>query len=424
MLATPTASAAITAKAGRVILAIDGLQPDVGHEVLWVIRDVLSGEVLLARSLLSSCRDDLAKLLGEVKAALRVPIAGVVSDGQASIRDAVAAALPGVPHQLCQFHYLREAARPVYEADRHAKVALKKKVRGIRPIEREVEGRDDAEAEAIRGYCAAVRSALTDDGRPPLEASGLKLHDRLAAGRREPRPGRRQKGLPKELTRLRAILGKGLEATEASWPEIREAFGWVRRLAAVLANKTGHDAAAVRTRFDAPIAASARHRGALGSLAGAFDHFRKVTRSYSARPLRLLRRGGTCRGRTTTWSSSSARTAITSGGAAAGRWRARGRWCGARCGWWPRRRPGCVRSRFGPGPVRPDGLAGPSRSLGRRRAVRTSAAASAATRRPTSSRLRIRSSIRLCHPSFFRPRGPLGRRPTTPIPMLWPLGSG
>ena len=33
----------------------------------------------------------------------------------------------------------------------------------------------------IRGYCSAVRSALTDDGRPPLEASGLKLHARLAA---------------------------------------------------------------------------------------------------------------------------------------------------------------------------------------------------------------------------------------------------
>jgi hypothetical protein len=170
----------VTAKAGRVILAIDGLQPDVGHEVLWVIRDVLSGEVLLARSLLSSCQDDLAKLVREVKGALRVPIAGVVSDGQTSIRKAVAEALDGVPHQLCHFHYLREAALPVYEADRHAKVQLKKKVRGIRPIEREVEGRQDPEAEAIRGYCAAVRSALTDDGRPPLEASGLKLRDRLA----------------------------------------------------------------------------------------------------------------------------------------------------------------------------------------------------------------------------------------------------
>ena len=170
----------ITAAAGRVILAIDGLQPDVGHEVLWVIRDVLSGEVLLARSLLSSCQDDLAKLLREVREALQVPIAGVISDGQTSIRNAVAAALDGVPHQLCHFHYLREAATPVYEADRHAKVQLKKKVRGIRPIEREVEARQGAEAEVVRGYCAAVRSALTDDGRPPLDASGLKLRDRLA----------------------------------------------------------------------------------------------------------------------------------------------------------------------------------------------------------------------------------------------------
>jgi hypothetical protein len=169
----------VTAAAGQVILAIDGLQPDVGHEVLWVLRDVISGEVLLAKSLLSSTQADLAKLLRQVKAALSVPIAGVVSDGQSSIRKAVAQALDGVPHQLCHFHYLREAAKPVYEADRHAKVQLKKKVRGIRPIERKVEGRDDPEAKAIRGYCAAVRSALTDDGRAPLEAPGLKLAGRL-----------------------------------------------------------------------------------------------------------------------------------------------------------------------------------------------------------------------------------------------------
>ncbi len=110
-----------------------------------------------------------------------MPIRGVISDGQTSIRNAVRAALPDVPHQLCQFHYLREAAKPVFEADRHAKVLLKKEVRGVRPIERALEGRDDAEADAVRGYCLAVRSALTDDGRPPLCASGLKRHDRLRA---------------------------------------------------------------------------------------------------------------------------------------------------------------------------------------------------------------------------------------------------
>jgi hypothetical protein len=86
-----------------------------------------------------------------------------------------------VPHQLCQFHYLREAAKPIYEADRHAKKELKKLVRGVRPLERHLEARQDAEAEALRGYCLAVRSALTDDGRPPLAAAGLKLHDRLEA---------------------------------------------------------------------------------------------------------------------------------------------------------------------------------------------------------------------------------------------------
>jgi hypothetical protein len=166
---------------GHVVLALDGLQPDVGHEVLWVLRDCVSGEILLARSLLGATEADLAPLITEVREALPVPIQGVISDGQQSIRKAVASTLPGIPHQLCQFHYLREAAKPIYEADRQAKKELKKAVRGVRPIERTLEARDDAEADAMRGYCLAVRSALTDDGRPPLCASGLKLHERLTA---------------------------------------------------------------------------------------------------------------------------------------------------------------------------------------------------------------------------------------------------
>ena len=114
----------------QIILALDGLQPDVGHEVLWVLRDCLSGTVLLARSLLSGTAEDLAVLLREVVETIGVPVAGVISDGQHSIRKAVAAVLPGVPHQLCHFHFLREAALPIFEADRHAKKELKKGVGG------------------------------------------------------------------------------------------------------------------------------------------------------------------------------------------------------------------------------------------------------------------------------------------------------
>src|SRR4051794_23209109 len=64
------------AAGGGVVLALDGLQPDVGHEVLWVIRDCLTGEPLLARSLLSATEADLATLLREVHAALPVTILG------------------------------------------------------------------------------------------------------------------------------------------------------------------------------------------------------------------------------------------------------------------------------------------------------------------------------------------------------------
>jgi len=169
-------------KQGQVILALDGLQPDVGHEVLWVVRDCLSEEILLARPRLRSTQGDLTALLTEVKErleALEVPVKGVISDGEETIGSAVAFVFPGIPHQLCQFHYLKDATKLLYEADRAAKTQLKKHLRGVRPIERALEEHSTSENEAIRGYCLAVRAALTDDGRSPLQPSGLKLHDRV-----------------------------------------------------------------------------------------------------------------------------------------------------------------------------------------------------------------------------------------------------
>ncbi len=61
---------------------------------------------------------------------------------------------------------------------------------------------------------------------------------------------------------------------------MRTAFGWVHRAAVILRNERGLDAAAVRRRYRGLIAAIARHRRACGRLAGAFEHFLKVTRSY------------------------------------------------------------------------------------------------------------------------------------------------
>jgi hypothetical protein len=182
-LADQTRLKDILTEQGHVILALDGLQPGAlwakAQDVLWLLRDTLSGEVLLARSLDSARTEDLAEVLREVKEALPVPIKAVISDAQRPIRLAVQQVLPGVPHQLCQFHYLKEAAKPIVEADHHAKTELKKYTRGVREIERSVAIREDQVAVTIAGYCQAVRSALSDEGKPPLLLPGLLMHDRL-----------------------------------------------------------------------------------------------------------------------------------------------------------------------------------------------------------------------------------------------------
>jgi hypothetical protein len=269
----------------RVILAIDGLQPDVGHEVLWVLRDCLSGQILLARSLLSSTAKDLSGLITEVRKALPVPITGVISDGQDSLRKAVARALPGVPHQLCHFHYLREAARPISEADRHAKKELKKRVRGIRPIERQAEqtGENDEEAEIVRGYCAAVRAALTDDGLPPLAAAGLKLHERLShIAASLDRVAALAGTLPGGLKRLQHLLRRGLQETAKLWPPVREAFKWVKRVSRLLKNRKKLPAKGVRRQLVQLLARMRQAAAAASEPAVRADlrHFLKVSKSY------------------------------------------------------------------------------------------------------------------------------------------------
>jgi len=274
---------ALLRKQRRVVLAIDGLRPDVGHEVLWVVRDLLSGEVLLAKSLLSATIKDLKGILTEVRQALPVPIQGAVSDGQDTIRKALAQSLPGVPHQQCHFHYLREAARPIYEADRHAKKELKKRVRGIRAIERKVEGEQGEQAEVVRDYCAAVRSALTDDGRPPLDASGLKLLGRLeqiaaSLDRVAGKLGR----LPNDLGKLRRLLRRGLEQTEPLWPAVRATYRWVKRVAEHLGKKGKRSGKEVRRGLSGLLSKirQAASEAKDPVVAEQLRWFVKVTRSY------------------------------------------------------------------------------------------------------------------------------------------------
>jgi hypothetical protein len=180
--------AATVAAHGGIVLALDGLQPEQGNEQLWVVREVLSGAILGAANLQQATAERLAGLLRPIRAA-EVPVLGVVSDAQESLRLAVAEVFPGVPHQLCQWHALREAAEPLWEADRHLLVEAKQELRGLREVEdrtrcRDPEGADpaaDPASAVVLDAVLALRQTVRERGGLPFDFAALRVLDRLEA---------------------------------------------------------------------------------------------------------------------------------------------------------------------------------------------------------------------------------------------------
>jgi hypothetical protein len=191
-----------TEQNGGIILSMDGVQPEKGNETLYVLREVFSGTVLAAKNMKSGAAAELQTLILPV-IELGFPIVGIVSDGQHSIRLAFEGLLPDVPYQYCQYHYLKDIAKPVVDADRKLKTELKKSMRGIREVERKIEQIENrasenetiaasesakeqptaemAEAQIAKKYIAAVRALLLEDGDPPLELPGMLIYERAQA---------------------------------------------------------------------------------------------------------------------------------------------------------------------------------------------------------------------------------------------------
>jgi hypothetical protein len=107
---------------------------------------------------------------------------GVVSDAQESIRMAVALSLPGTPHQVCQFHALRDAGALIFESDRSLKTHLK----GVFPGQLGcLEGaiarlpHSDPHQAILADYALAIHSTLLEGGVAPFGLAGIQVFDAL-----------------------------------------------------------------------------------------------------------------------------------------------------------------------------------------------------------------------------------------------------
>lgn len=177
-------------KQGVMVLSLDGAEPIKGREQVWFVREPGLGRTLVAKAMPSCTAVELAATLlaplKEYSERIGVPIVGVVSDAEENVRDAVRQELPRVPHQLCQLHFVKNVAKPLLAEDRELRRDIKKNLRGVRPLEREIEkasapgGELEAQqGEALLDVCAAVRSILKDSGEPPFKPPGLVLYKRL-----------------------------------------------------------------------------------------------------------------------------------------------------------------------------------------------------------------------------------------------------
>src|SRR3989475_7655053 len=126
-------------KNGGIIVSVDGIQEDAGNETVYLVRDALTGRVLAAEQVTSSETAVMKALLAPVVALegeMEVKVLGTITDAQESELLAVEELWPEVPHQVCQFHALRDAAKSAFEADKKVKTAMRKqlqpKVRALR----------------------------------------------------------------------------------------------------------------------------------------------------------------------------------------------------------------------------------------------------------------------------------------------------
>ena len=186
-----------------------------------MVRELTKKRVWFGEPLVSSSAPEVRRLIARAREwaeRLGKRVRLWISDKQDAFLTGIAAEFPDVPHRFCQNHFLRDVAQPMLEADSHAKVRMRSKVRGLRAIEKDLLAAQRAEelrtqtdgipaeniaSENIAGaatdentpptlspshavvldYCTAVKGILNDDQGGPLHPPGLRMVDALQSVR-------------------------------------------------------------------------------------------------------------------------------------------------------------------------------------------------------------------------------------------------
>lgn len=167
---------------GRLILSVDAVKLDDVSPPLYVVREVLSEEILLAERIEKADTENLTRFLEQVKA-IGIPVAGIVSDKERALVPAIAAAFPGVPHQYCQTHYFNNLVKPMESDLTKLNTEVEKIAKEVRDFEKRLDKAEAAtpkERELVRKMCRGVHAFSRKRGDKLVDPSAVKRFEGLS----------------------------------------------------------------------------------------------------------------------------------------------------------------------------------------------------------------------------------------------------
>jgi hypothetical protein len=167
-----------------LLLSVDAMQPEKGNDVLYVVRELRTNLTLQAVKVTNQRRTTIRDQVLKPVDRLGVRTRGVVSDAEEAIQWAVQDLWPSCPHQACHFHALRDAGRPILEADQHWMVEIKQELRAkLRPVRLAIQAVDEQDPRRgiLLDYAEALRSCLRVSSVAPFQLGGLRVVEALSA---------------------------------------------------------------------------------------------------------------------------------------------------------------------------------------------------------------------------------------------------
>jgi hypothetical protein len=266
----------------EIVLTIDGLQPEKGHETLYLVREVTRQRAWFAEALLSGATHEIRKLFVRAKqlaAQLDLTVVLWISDKQDAFLKCVAQEFPGVRRRYCQNHFFRDLAKPALDLDSTAKTKMRGKIRGLRALERQVLQAQQADlgaaaaapedpsqtsvlagesGQVVLDYCSVVRGILNDNHGGPRHPAGVRMVEALGdvqASLDRVACSERTGPAFVLLERLKGFMDRGVANQQEAFARVRAYTDHVCQVMDLLTDPDGLALAARQSQFVAKIEA-------------------------------------------------------------------------------------------------------------------------------------------------------------------------